>query len=58
MANGILPALVVIPEEGKNGLDLPDDLKPGSSQTMSRLGGNTYPSPTARHPLKEEHLCA
>lgn len=41
MADGILPALVVLPEEGEHGLDLTDDLKPP--------GGGQAPS--ARSPM-------
>lgn len=32
VADGVFPALVIVPEEGEHGLDLTDDLKPSGGQ--------------------------
>lgn len=56
VADGILPALVVVLEEGEGGLDLTDDLKPPTNRPVgpvcrepgrSGRGASTAPPPTA-----------
>lgn len=72
MADGILPALVVVPEEGECSLDLTDDLKHGlgvgrwaGALNRDAKWGSTAPPPQPDlgalrppPPPPTEHLCA
>lgn len=62
MADGVLPAFIVVPEEGEHCLDLTDDLKPGSvchSETGMRAAPSPSPTAGPRAPLRREtDLCA
>lgn len=48
MADGVLPALVVVPEEWEHGLNLTDDLKPRAASKYCKPGsgqGSAAPPP-------------
>lgn len=62
MADGVLPALIVVPEEGEHCLDLTDNLKPGSIW-RGEVGIEVVPSPSPTADpgaflLRETDFCA